>query len=359
MRLLLFCDAWRCARNVCCCFRMEIAMLEVLAGVDVGGTRIKVGIADASGQLLACDITESVSYQDAETFLSSVADKIRLMVCGASGVLVGAGIGCPGRIDFENGRVVWLRSKLEFLEGVPLAEQLGERLSCRVVCDNDVNMILAGEMRFGAGRGYRNVVGITVGTGIGGALVLDGCMIRGKNWAAGNFGYMSTNPCGPRHICGNTGIIEEHASHSGILGQLRKALEDGEVSPLTKSLARNEEPGLRELFEALDEGDPLAARLVSKLTSELGVMISNLIYTLDPELILVGGGLVSHRPSVLNLVCREVGGRVGFLPSDAIEILPMQLGDMAGVYGGIALALEAIALSQVDVPPSRMGGSTR
>lgn len=320
---------------------MEIGMLEVLAGVDVGGTRIKVGIADASGQLLACDIADSVSYQDSEAFLSSVADKIRSMVRSTSGVLVGAGIGCPGRINFEDGRIVWLRSKLEFLEGISLAEQLGGRLSCRVVCDNDVNMILAGEVRFGAGRGYRNIVGITVGTGIGGALVLDGRIIRGKNWATGHFGYMSTDPRGLKHVCGNTGIIEEHASHSGILRQLRKALGEGEISPLTKSLARNEEPGLRELFEASDVGDPLASRLVSKLISELGVMISNLIYALDPELILVGGGLVSHRPSVVNLVSQEVGGRVGFLPPGATEILPMQLGDMAGVYGGIALALEA------------------
>lgn len=323
---------------------MEIAMLEVLAGVDVGGTRIKVGIADTSGQLLACDIAESVSYQNTETFLSSVADKIRMMVSGASGVLVGAGIGCPGRVDFKNGRVVWLRSKLEFLEGVSLAERLGERLSCRVVCDNDVNMILAGEMRFGAGRSYRNVIGITIGTGIGGALVLDGCMIRGRNWAAGSYGFMSTDPCGLKHVCGNTGIIEEHASHSGILRRLRKALEDGEISPLTKSLARNKEPGLRELFEALDVGDLLASRLVSKLTSELGVMIANLIYALDPELVLVGGGLVSHRPSVLDLVCREVEGRIGFLPPGATEILPMQLGDVAGIYGGLALALDTIAL---------------
>lgn len=326
-------------------------MLEVFAGVDVGGTRIKIGVADASGQLLACDIAESVSYKDTETFLSFVSDKIRSMVRGSSGVLVGAGIGCPGRIDFGNGRVLWLRSKLEFLEGISLAEQLGERLSCRVVCDNDVNTILAGEMRFGAGRGYRNVVGITVGTGIGGALVFDGHMIRGKNWAAGTFGYMSVDSCGPKHVCGNTGIIEEHASHSGILRQLRKALEDREISPLTKSLAQNQEPGLRELFEALDAGDPLASRLVSKLISELGVMISNLMYALDPELVLVGGGLVSHRPSVLNLVCREVGERAGFLPPGATEILPMQLGDMSGVYGGLALALEAMALSEIGVSP--------
>lgn len=325
-------------------------MLEVLAGVDVGGTRIKVGIADTSGKLLSNDVTESGVFQDLETFLTVVSDKIRVMVRDVSGVLVGAGIGCPGRIDFNEGRVVWLRSKLEFLEGVSLGEQLAERLSCRVVCDNDVNTILAGEMRFGAGKGYTSAIGITVGTGIGGALVLDGRMIRGRNWAAGHFGYMSSDPCGPKHVCGNTGILEEHASHSGIVRQVYKALAGGVSSPLTELLAQNEEPGLRELFEAMDAGDPLASRLGSKLTSDLGVMTANLIYALDPELVLVGGGLISHRPGVLDHVRQEVEKRIGFLPPGATEILPMQLGDAAGVYGGVALALEGVAPTERDAP---------
>lgn len=317
-------------------------MLEVLAGVDVGGTRVKIGIADISGKLLANDVTETGVFQDLESFLTSVSGKIRMMVRDVSGVLIGTGIGCPGRIDFHEGRVVWLRSKLEFLEGVSLGELLGGRLSCRVVCDNDVNTILAGEMRFGAGKGYRSVIGITVGTGIGGALVLDGRMMRGRNWAAGHFGYMSCDPCGPRHVCGNTGIFEEHASHSGVVRQVRKALAEGERSSLTEFLGRNEEPGLRELFEGMEAGDSLASRLSSRLISELGVMIANLIYALDPELVLVGGGLLSYRPGVLDLVRTEVEKRIGFLPPGATKILPMQLGDAAGIYGGVALALEEI-----------------
>lgn len=321
-------------------------MLEVLAGVDVGGTRIKLGIADTSGKLLARDVTGSGGFQDVESFLTSVSEKIQAMVRDVSGVLVGAGIGCPGRIDFNEGRIVWLRSKLEFLEGVSLAEQLGDRLSCHVVCDNDVNAILAGEMRFGAGKGYRSAIGITVGTGIGGALVLDGNMMRGRNWAAGHFGYMSSDPGGRKHVCGNTGIFEEHASHSGIVWQVHKAFAEGEVSSLTRLLARNEEPGLRELFEAMDAGDSLASRLGSRFTSELGVMIANLIYALDPELVLVGGGLISHRPSVLDVVHLEVEKRIGFLPPGSTDVLPMQLGDAAGIYGGVALALEAVALTE-------------
>jgi glucokinase len=318
-------------------------MFNVLAGMDVGGTRIKVGIADLSGRVLALEIADTITYRDTETFLAFVADKIRSMANSVSGSLLGAGIGCPGRIDFAEGRVVWLKSKLEFLEGVWLAGQLGEQLCCPVVLDNDVNAILAGEMQFGAGRGYRNVVGMTVGTGIGGALVLDGHMVRGRNWAAGHFGYMSIDLSGPRHVCGNTGIVEEHASHSGILRQVHKAVEAGEISPLTELLARNQEPGLRELFQAADAGDGLACRLAARLISELSALVANLIYALDPELILVGGGLVTHRSGVLDRIRHEVEERIGFLPCGATEIVPMRLGDTAGVLGGVALAMEAIA----------------
>ena len=320
-------------------------MQGVVAGVDVGGTRIKVGLADSSGRLLSCEVLETRRCRDAESFLETIAGEIgkQANAAAASARVAAVGIGCPGRIDFASGKVVWLKSKLEFLEGVPLAVRLRDRLGCPVVCDNDVNTILAGEMRFGAGRGYRNVAAVTVGTGIGGALVLGGCLVRGRNWAAGHFGYMSHDPWGPRHVCGNTGIVEEHASHSGILCQLRRALEAGEASVLTESLARGEEPGLREVFEAADAGDPLGRRLADRMICELGVLVANLIYALDPELVLVGGGLVTHRPGVLDAIRREVAERLDYLPPDATKILPMALGDAAGVLGGVALGMDAIA----------------
>lgn len=317
-------------------------MREVFAGVDVGGTRIKIGLADRSGQLISCKFLETAGCHDTETFLETVAAEIETQAKAASVTVEAAGIGCPGRIDFTSGRIVWLRSKLEFLEGVPLALRLGERLACPVVCDNDVNTILAGEMRFGAGRGCRDVVvAITVGTGIGGALAFGGRMVRGHNWAAGHFGYMSHDPHGDRHVCGNTGIVEEYASQSGILLQVRRAWEAGEVSPLTELLARGKEPGLRELFQAADAGDAVGRRLTERLTFELGALIANLIYALDPELVLVGGSIVNHRPSILDAARREVAGRLDYLPQDATEILPMALGDAAGVLGGAALAMDA------------------
>ena len=155
-------------------------MANVFAGVDVGGTRIKAGLADASGRLLSSDVFETRCCQDTESFLETVAGQIKTQAKAAASTVAAAGLGCPGRIDFASGRVVWLKEKLEFLEGVPLAAMLSEGLGCPVVCDNDVNAILAGEMRFGAGRGCREVLGMTVGTGIGGAVVFGGRMVRSQ-----------------------------------------------------------------------------------------------------------------------------------------------------------------------------------
>jgi glucokinase len=310
-----------------------------LAGVDVGGTRIKIGLSDQSGHLLSTRIIETHDYHDAESLLQHLASEIRNQSVGAGVSIQAVGVGCPGRIDFNSGTIIWLKTKLEFLEGIPLSEALANLLGCPVVCDNDVNTILAGEMRFGAGRGHQDAIGITIGTGIGGALVISGRMVRGHNWATGHFGYMSIDPRGPRHVSGNTGIFEEYSSQSGIVRHLRDALKAGEIS----SLACIEEPGLRELFDAAQAGDNLARRFADRMTCELGVLIANLIYALDPELILVGGGLIAHRPDVLDTITREVGSRVAFLPSGATEIRPMALGDAAGVLGGVALAMDAVS----------------
>lgn len=316
-------------------------MQEVFAGVDVGGTRIKIGLASKSGQLISSEVLKTRDCRDAESFLEMVAAEVGTLANSASVRVAAGGVGCPGRIDFTSGKVIWLRSKLEFLEGLPLAARLGDRLACPVVCDNDVNTTLAGEMRFGAGQGYRDVVAVMVGTGIGGALAVDGRIVRGRNWATGHFGYMSLDPLGIRHVCGNTGIVEEHASQSGILRQLRQAFEAGEASPLLEQLAHGEEPGLRELFRAAEAGDPIGRRLAEQMTSELGVLIANLVYAIDPELVLVGGGIVNHHPGVLDAIRSEVAGRLDYLPQGSTHILPMALGDAAGVLGGATLAMDA------------------
>lgn len=321
-------------------------MHDAFAGVDIGGTRIKVGLCTESGELISSEILETKGCVDADRFVEMLAGTIARLAGAASVRIACAGVGCPGRIDFDSGTILWLKSKLEFLEGVPLASRLERHLPCPVVCDNDVNTILAGEMRFGAARGSRDVIAITVGTGIGGAFAVGGNIVRGHSWAAGHFGYMSIDRDGPRHVCGNSGVIEEYASQSGILRQVRRASAAGEVSLLTKLLASGLEPGLRELFQAADACDTLACRLVEKLTSDIGLLVANLIYAFDPELVLIGGGIVACRSHVAEVIGRQAAARLDCLQECAMKIVPMALGDAGGVLGGAALAMDAISQTQ-------------
>jgi glucokinase len=321
-------------------------MQEAFAGVDIGGTRIKIGLSTRSGQLISSEVLETKDCRDANRLVEMVAGTIAKLRDAASVQLACAGVGCPGRINFASGTVVWLKSKLEFLEGVPLASRLEGHLTCPVICDNDVNTILAGEMRFGAARGFRDVIAITVGTGIGGAVAVEGNMVRGHSWAAGHFGYMSINPAGSRHVCGNRGVIEEHASQSGILRQVQRALAAGEKSPLTTLAAAGEEPGLREVLASAAASDPLACRLVERLTSDLGLLVANLIYAFDPELVLIGGGIVACRSDIVEAIGRQAAGRLDYLQEGATRISPMSLGDAGGVLGGAALAMDAISQTQ-------------
>jgi glucokinase len=318
----------------------------VLAGVDVGGTRIKVGLADPSGHVLSCEVIETCAFHDAPAFFQVLSSKIAAMAASAARHVAGVGIGCPGRINFASGSIEWLKSKLEFLEGLPLAASLSEKLGCPVVCDNDVNTILAGEMRYGAGRGFQDVIAITIGTGIGGALAIGGRMVRGRNWATGHFGYISQDPSGPHHVCGNSGIVEEYSSQSGILREIHRALEAGENSELTRAVAAGREPDFRELFQAADAGDPLARRFSARMIFQLGLLIANLIYAIDPDSILIGGGIVGHRPGLVEALRREARSHLDYLPAGSTKFLPMALGDTAGILGGAALALDAITQSE-------------
>lgn len=321
-------------------------MHSAFAGVDIGGTRIKVGLCTESGRLVASEILETRGCLDADAFAEMLGGTLTRLAAAASVRLVCAGVGCPGRINFSSGTVIWLKSKLEFLEGVSLTSRLEKHLPCPVVCDNDANTILAGEMRFGAARGLGDVIAITIGTGIGGAFAVGGNIVRGHNWAAGHFGYMSINRDGPRHVCGNTGVIEEYASQSGILRQVRHAATSGEVSPLTTIVASELEPGLRELFQAAAACDPLACRLVEQLTSNIGLLVANLIYAFDPEIVLIGGGIVACRLDIVEAIKRETSGRLDYLERGATRILPMSLGDAGGILGGAALAMDAINQTQ-------------
>lgn len=310
---------------------------EVYAGIDVGGTRVKMGLVTGAGELLAHDIFPVGDIPAYADFVEVLAERLTGLEerCGAAWAALG--IGCPGRIDHGRGRVAWLEGKLEYLAGQSLAGDFSERLGRPVYCDNDVNAILLGEATYGAGKNFTNLVGFTLGTGIGGAVMVDGKLCRGSHHAVGHFGFMSHHVRGGLpHVSGNPGAIENHASHTGLLERIRDVLAAGRQSLLSNA---GQDLGVKEIFEAADQGDALAAELINDMQEEVALLTANLIFALDPDAVLIGGGFTQRGKHFIRDIEARVKARVHFLPVEAIRVLPMALGDHAGIFGGAALAM--------------------
>ena len=285
---------------------------EVYAGIDVGGTRVKMGLVTGAGELLAHDIFPVGDIPAYADFVEVLAERLTGLEerCGAAWAALG--IGCPGRIDHGRGRVAWLEGKLEYLAGQSLAGDFSERLGRPVYCDNDVNAILLGEATYGAGKNFTNLVGFTLGTGIGGAVMVDGKLCRGSHHAVGQ------------------------ESVGGELAKIRDVLAAGRQSLLSNA---GQDLGVKEIFEAADQGDALAAELINDMQEEVALLTANLIFALDPDAVLIGGGFTQRGKHFIRDIEARVKARVHFLPVEAIRVLPMALGDHAGIFGGAALAM--------------------
>ena len=189
----------------------------IYGGIDIGGTSIKIGFVDKAGTILCKDLMPVGKITAYNDFIEQLGDKTNTLLetLDNKDAVTGFGVGCPGRIDVATGKVIWLRGKLEYMENRYIGPDLASVFGKPVICDNDVNAMVLGETYFGKAKGSRNVIGLTFGTGIGGAIIINGQVLRGKHFSAGHFGFMSHDPNGESHVCGNAGAAEVHASHSG------------------------------------------------------------------------------------------------------------------------------------------------
>jgi glucokinase len=247
------------------------------------------------------------------------------------------GVGAAGMVDFAAG-VLRYAPNLAWRE-IPLRDLLSERTGLPCVVDNDANVAAWGEYRFGAARGYRHVLAVTVGTGIGGGIVADGELFRGAHGFAAEIGHIVVEPDGPPCGCGNRGCWEQVASGRA-LGRLARAEVEREPAGRIAALAGGAEASGRHVSEAAREGDPAAAAIFATVGRRLGEGIAGLVNILDPEVVIVGGG-VAEEGAVLLEPAREA-----FL--DAVEapehrpevpILAATLGNDAGAIGAAALGL--------------------
>ncbi|MBW4531879.1 MAG: ROK family protein [Aphanothece saxicola GSE-SYN-MK-01-06B] len=292
---------------------------DQLIGIDLGGTAIKLARCDPQGTLLA--EAEVATPQPAMPGAVSVALAEAVAAIDPDRLASRVGIGLPGPCDAA-GRVARISINLPLWRDVPLAAWLEAELGRRVILGNDANGALLGEAWLGAARGVDNVLLLTLGTGVGGAVLLGGQLFTGHAGAAAEPGLIGVDPDGPECRSGNRGSLEQFCSIGGL----------ARLSPLDP----------RELCRRADAGDSEALAVWQAYGRLLGVGLSSLLYVLTPELVLIGGGLSAASHHFLPAVWREVEQRVLDVSREGLVIRRCELGNGAGRLGAVRLALDRL-----------------
>ncbi len=319
---------------------MERYRDHAVIGIDAGGTKIS-GLLVAGGEIKdSFRLRTDISSQ--ETVLGCVEEVIeKLLEKGSSrGLQVSAlGIGVAGFIDFKHG-VVTEAPNLP-LRDLPLKESLKEKFRLSVVVDNDANVAALAEARWGAGRGSRHLVHLTLGTGIGGGIIVDGRLYRGVSGAGAELGHMIILVDGPPCNCGSRGCLEALASGTAIERMARERRLGGGGSPVLKRCAAEMEVyDAKMVTLAAEDGDETAVEILEEMGHYLGIGISNLINIFNPEVVTLSGGLLHAWPFFERSMFKAVEENAVPISRGAVQIRGSELGEEGGALGAALLALE-------------------
>jgi len=303
-------------------------------GIDIGGTNIKAAVVHADGRVAAFETSAWSGGAAADAF--ETIERLAAAVGDASGVpLDTCGCGCAGLVDHETG-IVRSSPNLPQWHDVRLAEELARRLRIPVLVENDANAAAYGEYSAGAARGATNAVMVTIGTGIGGGIVLDGSIYRGSHGFAAEIGHSVIDLSGGvRCACGSTGCVEPLVNAASLVVQAKQRMEEGEESVLAERAAPLT---ARAVGEAAAAGDPLARRVTDDIGRTLGVLLANIVAYLDPDVIVIGGGVAAAGSSLMDAANAEFAERTAKYQGMATRIVMAELGDTAGVVGAALLA---------------------
>jgi glucokinase len=311
-----------------------------VVGVDIGGTNLKVGVVPfVGGAPLALATRPTRPGRGADAAVMDIGEMAEEVVAqahakhvGAKGRVVGVGIGCPGPLDLSRGRVVETPNLA--WSGYPIRDRVAQRMGLPAFLDKDANCATYGEWWQGAARGARTVVGVTLGTGVGGGLILDGRLARGATGVGGELGHTTVDPRGRRCGCGNRGCLEAYASGTNIAARAREGMEagadsamrglvDGDLSRLTAET----------VHEALLLGDAYAHEVMAETGRILGVGLASVVNLLNPEVVVLVGGVMRAGDHLLAPLRDEVARRAFPSAVAACRIVPGELDQAAGVIG--------------------------
>jgi len=306
---------------------------------DLGGTQMRVALVDRVGQMQHW----SMAPTDAHTGRDAVVERlVYAFECAISEIRperpIGVGVSLASPIDAGTG-VMHNPPNLPGWDGYSLKSVLGERLSLRVSFGNDAALAAVAEHMHGAGRPYRHMVYMTLSTGIGGGVIIDGRLYTGARGYAGEIGHVTIDRNGPTCNCGNVGCLEAMASGTAVARMAAERLSSGEITSLSGS--EGAAPDAQVVFEAARSGDAVAEGIVQEVATNLGIGIVSLLHAFDPEAIVIGGGLSQSLEQLLPGMNREIRMHSMAHQRQRVPIVRSELGDDVGLLGAAVLAFAA------------------
>lgn len=329
-----------------CDINTEAADRYVL-GVDVGGTFIKAGIVSSQGDLYESVAIPTESASGAGHVLKQLVDLIQGLLSSAESrrwIVEGIGVGVTGQVDFASGTIIsGIEEKIPGWVKTPVRRFMEERFRLPTWVDNDGMVAAIGEHAFGAGKGASSLVCLTIGTGIGSGIILEGKPFRGVVGPAGEIGHLIINFEGPRCGCGNRGCLEAYVSKGALISKAQTAIQAGESS-LIEQLANHkvEDITVEMIGTAARQQDPLAQRIINEMSEHLSYGLMNVINVLGPERIVLSGGCAELGDLFIDKVREYVKKHTFSQAAQKTEIVISRLGQYVGVIGAGALALQEL-----------------
>lgn len=308
---------------------------ECVLGVDLGGTKIALGLVTRDGQVLAETTVPTQAEEGPGPAVERLAAAARELVAAGAPRLLAAGVGAPGPLDLPAGRFIG-SPNLPGWDGFPLREELAGRLGVPVWVDNDANVAALAEARAGAGQGARVMLYVTVGTGIGGGLVVDGRLFSGANGNGLEIGHVTVDPDGPPCGCGNRGCWEALASGPALGRLAEQRLGKNPRSPDGRWTAAG-------VLERAEQGDAAARALMEEYAGWLGLGLASMVNAFNPDRVVLGGGVMKRYALLAPAMEREMRRRALAANAAAARLCPAGLGGRAGLIGAALLAWDGLA----------------
>jgi len=309
-------------------------------GVDIGGTNVKIALVNKNGEISFPKTVPTRAEMGYEYTISNITQCIKDLMAEAGiskNSLEGIGFGFPGQIDCDNG-VVRILPNIPGWINVPIAEIMQKEFNVSVKVDNDVRCMALAESTYGAGQGCKNLICITIGTGIGSGLIINGKLVRGASNAAGEIGHIKLEMhdgllCG----CGDSGCFEAYASGPSIVAMAKEYVQGGKSAKYRELAGSIDGITPAIVAQAAQEGDVVAQKIFERMGEYLGIGLASVVNLLNPEKIVIGGGVADAGDILFTPLRKTLKDRAMPIQAEAVEVVHAKLGNTAGIIGASLL----------------------